>query len=97
MIDMDQLETYTAGSSRHRHSPHTQQSLLRRDLVSERFTDLSTSKGNTAVIEIEKTTKVDKVSLGSLGSEVSVEQRIVSLLLYPRFINMRSRLAYPLI
>lgn len=45
------------------------------DLVSERPTNLGRGERNTTVVELEQTGKVDKVTLGSLGSEETGEKK----------------------
>jgi hypothetical protein len=52
----------------------SKETLLGRDLVSEGATDLGGRKGDSAVVEVEETGKVDKVALGGFGSEVTEEQ-----------------------
>jgi hypothetical protein len=42
------------------------------DFISERFTDLGGSEWDFAVVKFEETGEVDEMTLGGLGSEVSV-------------------------
>ena len=53
----------------------TQQTLTRRNLVTERLANLGAAKGEAATVELEETLKVDKDALGSLGAE---EARLVA-------------------
>jgi len=45
--------------------------LSRGDFISERFSNLGRGEWDFAVVELEETGKVDEMTLGSLGSEVS--------------------------
>jgi len=54
---------------------NSEETLSRRDLVSERSTDLSGGEGDSTVVEFEESSKVDEVTLGGFGSEVSAGRR----------------------
>lgn len=57
----------------HRKFAHTKQSGTRGDLVSETTTNLGAGKRQSTVVESEQAAKVDKVALGGLRSEVTLE------------------------
>lgn len=57
----------------HRKLAHTKQSGSRGDFVSETASDLRARKGQSAVVEVKKSAKVDKVALSSFGTEVALE------------------------
>jgi hypothetical protein len=61
----------------HEEFTDSKETLLGSNLVSERFTDLGRSEWDSAVVEFEKSGKVDKVALGSLGSQVAIVSALI--------------------
>jgi hypothetical protein len=61
----------------HEEFTDSKETLLGSNLVSERFTDLGRSEWDSTVVEFEKSSKVDKVALGSLGSKVAIVSALI--------------------
>ena len=55
----------------HRELTDTEETLSRRNLVTESKADLSSSKGETAIVEFNKTTEIDEHTLSCLGAKIA--------------------------